>query len=132
MNSGGRSRRVGMRSHDTNNTTSGRIQTSSNDTQDDVLAGEDTGNPWDVSNSGGSLHYTNRRCPAFSHEFRNLFHGRFGSDSRRLSPRVHDSRQIWQRSLLAQRVNIRKHGRCLWVRRHTTPKLILNAGQRSV
>ena len=124
---------VRMRGHHADNATYARIQTRSDDAQDNVLAREDTSDlrmrftkTWHV------LHNTNSGDTTLLHQLRYLTDSRFGCDNGGLRPRIHDSGKIRQRGLLTESVNIGKHSSSLRVRSHSWTKLGLHTGKSVV
>jgi hypothetical protein len=122
-----------MRGHYTDNATYARIQTRSDDPQDNVFAREDTGDLGvGMIDTWRMFHDTNSSDTTLLHQSGHLTDSRFWGDSCRLRPRVHDSREIWQCGFLAESVDISKHSSGLWVRSHSWAKLGLHARKSSV
>ena len=133
MDSHGRRCSIGVRSHHPHNTTPRRVQASRDDTEHDILAREDTRDLRSGGMAGrGGLHDAHGRRPALFHELRDLLHGRLRADCRGLGARVHDGREVRERGLLAEGLDVREHGRRLGVGAQARPKLRLDPSKSTV
>ena len=119
---------VRVRGHHSHHTTPSRIQPSSNNPQNDVLARKYPRNPRyctprtqpRTSRAGIRLHNTHRRGAALLHQLGDLANGGLRADGGRLGARVHDGGQIGKGSFLAQLLGPGEHGGGLGVRAHGT------------
>lgn len=128
---------IRVRGHNADDATPGRIETSRNHTQNDILAREDTRNLWRLGNDGmrgmrRSLHDTHRRRAPLLHQLRDLFHRRLRADGGGLRARIHDGGQVRQGRLLTEGFDVGKHRRRLRVRAQPRAKLGLHARERGV
>ena len=127
-----------MRGHDTDDAAPRSVQTSSNDTEDNVLAGEDTGNLWMTTSTTGTaesarpavgFHDANgSRSPLF-HQSRGILDGRTGSHDGWVIMGIHHCRQIRQGHLVTQGIDVGQHGCCLGVAGHVGTEFILYTGE---
>ena len=87
-------RRVRVRRHNAYDAAHTRIQTGSNDTQNDVFASEDAGNLG--LNAWGSRRFHDADCgrPALAHETRNVSNSCSRADYRGLGVGVHDGCEV--------------------------------------
>lgn len=125
-----------MRRHHTDDAAPARIQTSRNNTQDNVLAREDSSNSG-VSGRGSwgltdGFHDTDSGGTSLLHQLGDLPHRRLRSDGSRLGPRVHDGRQIRQCGLLTERLDVRQHRSCLGVGRRPDAQFGLDARESRI
>lgn len=111
-----------MRSHNADDAASSGIQSSRNDTENNIFASEDTSNSrmstW--CSSSGVLHNTDGSRSPLLHQPRSLPDGSLGPDSCRLCAGIHNSGKVGERCLLAEFLDPGKHGGCLRVGVHTS------------
>jgi hypothetical protein len=120
-----------VRCHDTNNAASACIQTSSNNTENNIFTGENTSNSRVISNPGRAFHNTNSRRPVFTHKPRDLTNCRLGPNRGWLGSRVHNRCEVWQCRLFTERIDIGKHSSRLRVS-CANAKFTLNTSQGAV
>ena len=118
--------------HDAYDATHARIQTSRNDAQDDVFAGEDASNLGMGARGGRRLHDADCGRPAFAHKTRDFPNGRSWADHRRLGARIHDRRKVRQGCFFAQSFDVGKHGCRLGICAETGTKLALDTGECTI
>ncbi len=129
----GRSGSIRVGGHDPNHTTPVRIQTRRNDTQNDILAGEDTRNLWVTTLSRDCrLHDADRGRTVFLHELSDLLNSGLRPHGRGLSVQVHNGRQVGQGRLLPEGLDVGEHGRRLRVGAETIAELRLDSGEGAV
>ena len=73
-----------MRGHDAHDTAHAGIQTSGDDAQNDVFAGEDASNSGMRARVARRFHDTDRGCPTLTHEASNIPNGCSWADHGRL------------------------------------------------
>lgn len=107
-------RGVRVRGHDPDDGAPLRVETRSDDPEDNVLGGKDTN---DLLDTTDNLHDTDSRRPALLHDGRRLADGSPGRDSRGRLGGVHDGRQVREGHLVSEGVDIGEHRRRLGVGR---------------
>jgi len=83
-----------MRRHNPDNTAHVRVQTSRNDVQNNVFAGEDARNLGMGAWGGRWLHDADRGGPALMHETHDFSNSCPWADHRRLGAGIHDSCKV--------------------------------------
>ena len=121
-----------MRGHDAHYTAHAGIQTSGNDAQDNIFAGEDAGNPGMRAWTARRFHDTDRGRSTLAHDARDISNGCSWADHGRLGARVHDGGEVRQGSFLAQCFDVGEHGCGLRVCTKPGAKLALDASECTI
>lgn len=107
-----------MRCHDPDNAAASGVQAGSNDSQDNVLAGEDTSNlRWATGGPGSGVRTTLDNADGsgavFLHQLGGIANTGTRANSRRLRSVIHNARQVGQGGLLSQGFDVGQHRRRL-------------------
>ena|SRR6266404_735651 len=124
--------RIGVRGHDAYDTAHTCVQTSGNDAQNDIFAGEDAGNLGMRTRITRWLHNADSGCSTLTHEACDISDSCSWANHCRLSTRVHDSRKVRQGSFLAQCFDVGEHGCSLRVCTKAGAKLGLYASECTI